>query len=200
MSSLVASGSPGLGPQRPLLPVVFRSQESEGKGESGGQSGGSWRWALALLMNLKHDSSSLSWKRKVAQLCPTVATPWTIQSMEFSRPVGSLSPLQVIFSNQGSNPCIRHCRWILYQQSHKWNMEVTGNAGTRWGVRGDSLFISFSVSFLFVEWWSSWSPFRRIGSVWGALSKSPAQSRFSYLRCYFKAETQFPVLVPIPHL
>ena len=42
--------------------------------------------------------------------------------MEFSRPqywVGSLSLLQGIFPTQGSNPALLHCRWILYQLSHK---------------------------------------------------------------------------------
>ena len=50
------------------------------------------------------------------------ATPWTTQSMEFSRPeywrVGSLSLLQGIFPTQGSNPGLLHCRQILYQLSH----------------------------------------------------------------------------------
>ena len=42
------------------------------------------------------------------------ATPWTIQSMEFSRPkywsVCSLSLLQGIFPTQQSNPGLPHCR------------------------------------------------------------------------------------------
>ena len=33
--------------------------------------------------------------------------------------VGSLSLLQGIFPTQGSNPGLPHCRWILYQLSHK---------------------------------------------------------------------------------
>ena len=33
--------------------------------------------------------------------------------------VGSLSPLQGIFPTQQSNPGLLHCRWILYQLSHK---------------------------------------------------------------------------------
>ena len=33
--------------------------------------------------------------------------------------VGSLSLLQGIFPTQGSNPGLLHCRWILYQPSHK---------------------------------------------------------------------------------
>ena len=50
------------------------------------------------------------------------ATPWTIQSREFSRPeywMGSLSLLQGIFPTQGSNPSVPCCRQILYQLSHK---------------------------------------------------------------------------------
>ena len=47
-------------------------------------------------------------------------TPWTIQSMEFSKArVGSLSLLQGIFPTQGWNPGLPHCRRILYQLSHK---------------------------------------------------------------------------------
>ena len=33
--------------------------------------------------------------------------------------VGRLSLLQGIFPTQGSNPGLPHCRWILYQLSHK---------------------------------------------------------------------------------
>ena len=33
--------------------------------------------------------------------------------------VGCCSLLQGIFPNQGSNPDLPHCRWILYQLSHK---------------------------------------------------------------------------------
>ena len=38
--------------------------------------------------------------------------------------VGSLSLLQGIFPIQGSNPGLPHCRWILYQLSHKGNPRV----------------------------------------------------------------------------
>ena len=50
------------------------------------------------------------------------ATPWTIQSMEFSSQntgVGSLSLLQGIFLTQGLDPGLPHRRGILYQLSHK---------------------------------------------------------------------------------
>ena len=36
--------------------------------------------------------------------------------------VGSLSLLQGIFQIQGSNPGLPHCRWILYQLSHKGSL------------------------------------------------------------------------------
>ena len=67
------------------------------------------------------------WKWKLLSRVQLFATPWTIQSMEFSRPKywsGQLyspgdSLLQGIFSTQGSNPGVLHCRWILYQLSHQ---------------------------------------------------------------------------------
>ena len=42
--------------------------------------------------------------------------------------VGSCSILQGIFLTQGLNPGLLHCRWILYQLSHKGS-PVYGNAG-----------------------------------------------------------------------
>ena len=44
-------------------------------------------------------------------------TPWTIQSMEFSRPEG-------IFPTQGSNPGLPYCRQILYQLSNKGSPRI----------------------------------------------------------------------------
>ena len=38
--------------------------------------------------------------------------------------VGSLSLLQEIFPTQGSNPGLRHCRWILYQLSYKGSPRI----------------------------------------------------------------------------
>ena len=44
-------------------------------------------------------------------------SPW--KSPGQNTGVGSLSLLQGIFPTQGSNPGLPHCRWILYQLSHK---------------------------------------------------------------------------------
>ena len=38
--------------------------------------------------------------------------------------VGSLSLLQEIFPTQGSNQGLPHCRWILYQLSHKGSPRI----------------------------------------------------------------------------
>ena len=40
------------------------------------------------------------------------------------RGVGSLSLLQGIFSTQGSNLSLPHCRWILYQLRHKGSPRI----------------------------------------------------------------------------
>ena len=44
-------------------------------------------------------------------------SPWT--SSGWNTGVGSCSLLQGIFPTQASNPGLLHCRWILYQLSHK---------------------------------------------------------------------------------
>ena len=38
--------------------------------------------------------------------------------------VGTLSFLQGIFLTQGLNPGLPHCRWILYQLSHKGSLRI----------------------------------------------------------------------------
>ena len=67
------------------------------------------------------------WKWKSLSRDWLFAAPWTIQSMEFSRQntgVDSLSLLQGIFSSQGLNPGLPHCRWTLYQLSHQGNATI----------------------------------------------------------------------------
>ena len=64
------------------------------------------------------------WKWKLLSRIWLFVTPWTTQSMEFFRLEywnGKLCPFQGIFTTQGSNPGLPHCRWILYQLSHKEN-------------------------------------------------------------------------------
>ena len=49
-------------------------------------------------------------------------SPWN--SLGQNTRVGSCSLLQGIFPTQGSNPGLPHCRWILYQLSHKGNPRI----------------------------------------------------------------------------
>ena len=57
----------------------------------------------------------------VAQSCPTLCnpmdSPWNSPGQNTG--VGSFSLLQGIFPTQGWNPGVLHCRWTLYQLSHK---------------------------------------------------------------------------------
>ena len=60
---------------------------------------------------------------KVAQSYPTLCNPvdYTVHGILQARILEwvSLSLLQGIFPNQGSNPGLPHCRRILYQLSHQ---------------------------------------------------------------------------------
>ena len=49
-------------------------------------------------------------------------SPW--DSPDQNTGVGSLSFVQGIFSTQVSNPGLKHCRWILYQLSHKGSLRI----------------------------------------------------------------------------
>ena len=70
----------------------------------------------------------LTWSEvKVTQLCPTLqphglCSLWNSPGQNTG--VGSLSLLQGIFPTHGSNPGLLHCRWILYQLSHKGSPRI----------------------------------------------------------------------------
>ena len=49
-------------------------------------------------------------------------SPWNSPGQNTG--VGSLFLLQGIFPTQGLNPCLPHCRWILYQLSHKGSPRI----------------------------------------------------------------------------
>ena len=53
---------------------------------------------------------------------PGLLCPWNSPGQNTG--VGSLSLLQGIFPTQGSNPGLLHCRWILYQLSHKGSPRI----------------------------------------------------------------------------
>ena len=78
---------------------------------------------IVVCFHLPHVYSHGSWSESEVKVsCVQLfATPWTIQSIEFSRPEywSAYSLLQGLFPTQGLNPGLLHCRWTLYQLSHK---------------------------------------------------------------------------------
>ena len=54
-------------------------------------------------------------------------TPWTVQSMEFSRPEywsGEPIPSPGDLPNPGVEPDLLHCKWILYQLGHQGSPRI----------------------------------------------------------------------------
>ena len=92
----------------------------------------SWRLFSGIVTFIKNKIKHLSKKVTVcfcsfwSEICSVVSnslwphelySPW--HSPGQNTEVGSLSLLQGIFPTQGSNPGLLHCRWVLYQLSHK---------------------------------------------------------------------------------
>ena len=79
-------------------------------------------WLLHLDVCLRPLSSSWTWKllnRVWLFVTPETVlySPWN--SLGQNTRLGSLSLLQGIFPTQGLDPHLPHCRWILYQLSHR---------------------------------------------------------------------------------
>ena len=65
-----------------------------------------------------------------------LCSPWNSPAQNTG--VGSLSLLQGIFPTQGLNPGLPHCRWILYQLSHKESPRILEQVAfrfSRWSSR-----------------------------------------------------------------
>ena len=62
-------------------------------------------------------TNAYSCKTQNGQAPHRLYSPWNSPGQNTG--VGSLSLLQRIFPTHGSNPGLPHCRWILYQLSHK---------------------------------------------------------------------------------
>ena len=59
----------------------------------------------------------VKWSESRSVLSDSLYSPWSSPGQNTG--VGSLSLLQKIFPTRGSNPGFPHCRWTLYQLSHK---------------------------------------------------------------------------------
>ena len=69
-----------------------------------------WKWKLLSCVQLFCDP--MDW----------LYSPWNSPGQNIG--VGSLSLLQGVFPTQGLNPGVLHCRWILYQLSHKGSPRI----------------------------------------------------------------------------
>ena len=79
-----------------------------------------WLWTYRDLHNKSESCSVVS-----DSLLPhRLYSPWN--SLGQNTGVGSLSLLHGIFPAQGLNPGLPHCRWILYQLSHKGSPHTNG--------------------------------------------------------------------------
>ena len=91
-----------------------------------------WWFPMCICINTLSCSCCLIVKeKKERESCSVVSdslrphglySPWNSQGQNTG--VGSLSLLQKIFPTQGSNPGLPHCRWILYQLSHKGSPRI----------------------------------------------------------------------------
>ena len=87
-------------------------------------------WMVTVSMKLK-DTCSLGEVSESSSVVSDSLPPYGLYS-PWNSPgqntgVGSLSLLQGIFSTQGLNPGLPHCRQIFYQLSHKGSPKVTLN-------------------------------------------------------------------------
>ena len=67
-------------------------------------------------------ANAYSCKTQNGQAPHGLYSPWNSPGQNTG--VGSLSLLQGIFPTHGSNPGLLHCRWILYQLSHKGSPRI----------------------------------------------------------------------------
>ena len=104
-----------------IKPVKFFTGKRQAEDTVGGSEGIEWArtiWSCSVL---------LSESEKVAQSSPTLwdpmhCSPWNSPGQNTG--VGSLSLLQGNLPNQGSNPGLPNCKWILYQLRHKGSPRV----------------------------------------------------------------------------
>ena len=76
----------------------------------------------AHLLSLCENTHVESESRSVVSDSVTINSPWNSPGQKTG--VGSLSLLQGICPTQGSNPGLPHCKWILYQLSHKGSPRI----------------------------------------------------------------------------
>ena len=110
-------------------------------------------------------------KVKVSQGCPTLCdlmsySPWDSPGQYTG--MGSLSLLRGIMLTQGSNPGLPHCRWILYQLSHKGRPGILEWVACPFSSKSSQPRNQTSVSCIVGRFFTNW-PIRE--ALWGDVSE-----------------------------
>ena len=104
---------------------------------------GNWKMSCLPEKLLLRDNSIWGKWKSLSHLWLFV-TPWNSPGQNTG--VGSLSLLQGIFSDHGSNPGLPHCRQILYQLSHQGSPRILewvtypSSRGSSWSRNQTSIF------------------------------------------------------------
>ena len=134
---------------------------------------------------------SVQWKWNWLSHVQLLVTPWTIQSMEFSRPdywSGYHSLIEGIFPTQGWNPGLPHCRWILYQRSLYWATRealicTVGSKNTLESITTpgccNNLTVSDWIIFTRLCVLSHFSPLWLFATLWTVVHQPPPSMGFS---------------------
>ena len=155
--------------------------------------------------SLKYIIYIYKWKWKPLSRVWLFVTPRTVQSMELNNGVGSCSLLQGIFPTQGSNPGLPHCRWILYQLSHKGRPRIlewvasSFSSGSSWPR--NRIGVSYIAGGFFTSWAFYWFLLER-KSVTGKVIyfPPPGYAVWSFCGCPFFGHTTWQVQdLSFPH-
>ena len=117
-------------------------------------------------------------------------SPWN--SWGWNTGVHSLSLLQGIFPTQGSNPGLPHCRWILYQLSHKGSPRILdwvaypfsrGSSQPRNWTR-----VSCTAGRFFTNWATREAPLKKVQSPFPGLGPIYLSNLISF-HCHLSLST-----------
>ena len=134
-----------------------------------------WVFQLGKILGKENPESNLKWSESESRSVMSsslqphgLCSPWDSPGQNTG--VGSLSLLQGIFPTQGSNPGLPHCRWILYQLSHKGSLRILGWVANPFSSRfswpRDPTQVSCIAGGFFTNWAMSEAHFREESKPW----------------------------------
>ena len=118
-------------------------------------------------------------------------SPWNSPGQNTG--MGSLSLLQGIFPTQGLNPGLLHCRWILYQLSHKGSPRILERVAYPFSRGSSRPRNQTGVSCIAGRFFTNWAIREDIG--WGAFKLYSSPGPPTMCRHYSSSKGRFPVEV-----